>query len=599
MIGLIAVTAAGREAAARLSSVLPGSSVYPGPAPQALARGFAECDQIVCFLTVGATVRLIAPLLTSKAEDPGVVCVDEARRFAIPVVGSHAGGANHLAQRVADILGATAVITTASDAQGVPALDEFGTGLGFVVAQGSNLAEVGAAMLSGDRVTLSMEQTWPVPAMPRNVVRAAGPEPGVPAIVITDRLASDGPAGSPPRAGNGPLSTGSAGLRPPAAPAPSVIYRPPTLLLGAGASRGVTAVEMGDLIDAALADAGLSPDSVCGVATVDLKDDEQGLLEAARERGLDVTSYPPQELAGVPVPNPSEAVRAATGTPSVAEAAALLAAGDGATLAVAKRKSARATVAIARRPPRGRLALVGLGPGARDLMTPRAVAELRRASVVVGLAQYLDQVRDLLLPGTRVLASHLGAEEERARTAAEQARAGHAVALIGSGDAGVYAMASPVLELIDRSVEVTGVPGVTAALAAAAALGAPLGHDHASISLSDLHTPWGVIERRISAAADADFVVSFYNPRSRARAGHLAKALAILAARRAPFTPVGLVADASRPGERVRLSTLAEFDPAEADMHSLVIVGSSSTHLVAGRMVTPRGYRWESPEVTQ
>jgi cobalt-precorrin 5A hydrolase / precorrin-3B C17-methyltransferase len=276
----------------------------------------------------------------------------------------------------------------------------------------------------------------------------------------------------------------------------------------------------------------------------------------------------------------------------VAEAAALRAAGEGGTLVAGKRKSAKATVAIARCRPRGRLALVGTGPGARDLMTPRAIAQLRRASIVVGLGQYVERVRDLLRPGTRVVATGLGAEQERAREAVSQARAGHAVALVGSGDAGVYAMASPALEIADGSIEVMGVPGVTAALAAAAVLGAPLGHDHACISLSDLHTPWEAIERRVSAAADADLVVCFYNPRSRARAGHLAKALAILSSRRPPHTPVGMVADASRPGQRSVLSTLGEFDPAQADMRALVIVGSSQTRVVAGRMVTPRGYRW-------
>ncbi len=238
------------------------------------------------------------------------------------------------------------------------------------------------------------------------------------------------------------------------------------------------------------------------------------------------------------------------------------------------------------------LALVGLGPGARDLMTPRSVAELRQAGVVVGLSQYVDQIRDLLRPGTRVLTSELGAEEERATTAVAQARAGHAVALVGSGDAGIYAMASPALEFADGSIEVVGAPGVTAALAAAAALGAPLGHDHASISLSDLHTPWAAIERRISAAAEADFVVCFYNPRSRVRGGHLAKALALLAACRPADTPVGMVTDASRPGQCVTLTTIAEFDASGADMRTLVVVGSSATRIVAGRMVTPRGYRW-------
>jgi cobalt-precorrin 5A hydrolase / cobalt-factor III methyltransferase / precorrin-3B C17-methyltransferase len=569
VIGLIAVTAAGRAAAARLAAVWPATRVYRDPAPLAMRSAFADCDQVVCFLAVGATVRLIAPLLTSKAADPGVVCVDETLTFAVPVAGAHAGGANELARAVAGILGATAVVTTASDAAGVPALDEFGAGIGLRVEPGSQLAEVGAAVLSAGRVTLSMDQTWPVPALPPNVLRTPVPEPGVPAILITDRAVHAEP--------------------------PRVIYRPPSLVLGAGASRGVTAREMGDLMDEALAGAGLSAASVCRVATAELKLEEPGLLAAARERGWAVAGLPVAELAAVRVPNPSAVVRAAVGTPSVAEAAALLAAGHGAVLAAPKRKSPHATVAIARRAVRGRLAFVGLGPGARDLMTPRSIAELRRASVAVGLGQYLNRIRDLLRPGTRVLASELGAEEERAATAVAQARAGHAVALVGSGDAGIYAMASPALELADDTIDVVGAPGVTAAVAAAAALGAPLGHDHVAISLSDLHTPWAAIERRIGAAAEADFVVCFYNPRSRARGGHLAKALAMLAAHRPASTPVGMVADASWPGQRVTLSTLARFDPAGADMRAVVIVGSSATRVVAGRMVTPRGYRWRAP----
>jgi cobalt-precorrin 5A hydrolase/precorrin-3B C17-methyltransferase len=252
-----------------------------------------------------------------------------------------------------------------------------------------------------------------------------------------------------------------------------------------------------------------------------------------------------------------------------------------------------ATCAVVRRPGRGRLAVVGLGPGARDLLTPRAREELRRASVLVGLDQYVDQIRDLLRPGTRVLESGLGAEEERARTAVAEARRGHAVALIGSGDAGVYAMASPALAEASDDIDVVGVPGVTAALAAGAILGAPLGHDHVSISLSDLHTPWEVIERRVRAAAGADLVVTFYNPRSRGRDWQLPKALAILAEHREPGTPVGVVRNASRPDESSRVTTLAALDPATVDMMTVVTVGNTATREIAGRMVTPRGYRWQ------
>jgi len=609
MIGLIAATAAGRQAAERLTQAWPDTRRYEGPAAVALPRAFSECDAIVCFLAVGATVRLLAPLLAGKRSDPGVVCVDEALRYAVPVVGAHAGGANELARKVALVLGGEAVITTASDAAGSVALDEFGADVGFAVEPGSDLAAVGAAILSGERVTLSADATWPLPPLPPNVV-SGPPEPGVPAIIVSDRTDVPGHPGHPGLSASGGLA---------------VVYRPPSLVIGIGASRGVPAAEVSTLIGEALADAGLSPRSVRLAATVDLKADEVGLLAAVRGRDWPLAMFPAAELAAVPVPNPSETVRIAVGTPSVAEAAALLAARAGAPagpfhsapsspnspnspnrpnrpsrpgepeLVVAKRVSAHATVAIARARPRGRLAIVGIGPGARDLMTPRAAAELRRASVVVGLDQYVDQVADLFRPGTRILATGLGHEQERAATAVSEAAAGRAVALIGSGDAGVYAMGSPALELADETIDVISVPGVTASLAAAALLGAPLGHDHALISLSDLHTPWEAIERRITAVAEADLVACFYNPASRGRSWPLRKALAILAVCRPPETPVGWVRDASRPGEAVSASTLAAFDPAGVDMRTLVIVGSSRSAMVAGRMVTPREYRWAAP----
>jgi cobalt-precorrin 5A hydrolase / cobalt-factor III methyltransferase / precorrin-3B C17-methyltransferase len=570
MIGLVSVTRAGHAAAERLEQAWnpdPGTRRYDGPAAEALPRAFNECDAVVSFLAVGATVRLIAPLLAGKHDDPGVVCVDEALRFAVPVLGAHQGGGNELARRVAAALGAEPVVTTASDAAGGAGLDEFGADLGFTIEPGSDLAAVGTAILSGDRVTFTADAEWPLPALPPNVVRTDRPEPGVPAVMVTDQKVN-----RPERA---------------------VVYRPPSLRVGVGASKGASAAEIGQLIDDTLLEAGVSPRSVRHLGTADLKADEPGLLAAAAVRGWPVVTFPASRLAAVPVPNPSEVVRRAVGTPSVAEAAALIE--PGSVLLAAKRASAHATVAVARARPRGRLAVIGIGPGARDLMTPRAVAELRRAAVVAGLDAYLEQVADLLRPGTRVLASGLGAEQERAAEAVAQARAGRAVALIGSGDAGVYAMGSPALELADTAIDVTVVPGVTAALATAAVLGAPLGHDHVMISLSDLHTAWPVIERRVTAAAEGDLVTCFYNPASRKRDWQLRRALELLAAHRPPGTPVGWVRDASRPGQAASLSTLGEFDPAVVDMHTLVVVGSSRTRVQAGRMVTPRDYKWAAP----
>jgi cobalt-precorrin 5A hydrolase/precorrin-3B C17-methyltransferase len=559
VIGLISTTAAGKVAQDRLAAAWPDRTrVYDGPVGEAVRAAFAECEQLVCFLATGATVRLLAPLLGDKAADPGVVCVDEGGRFAVSLVGGHGGGANELARAVGALLGAEPVVTTATDAVGLPGLDT----LGFPY-EGS-VATVSRALLDGEPVALEAELAWPLPPLPTS-------EQGSYTVRLTDRAVEPGER--------------------------EVLLRPPSLVVGVGASSGAPAEEVLGLIEDALREAGLSARSVAELATVDAKSEEPGIVAAAGRLGVPLVTYPAEELAAVEVPNPSGAPLAAVGTPSVAEAAALVRGGE---LLVPKRKSVRAdgrpamaTCAVVRRPGRGRLAVVGLGPGARDLLTPRAAEELRRAGVLVGLDQYVDQIRDLLRPGTRVLESGLGAEEERARTAVAEARKGHAVALIGSGDAGVYAMASPALAEASDDIDVVGVPGVTAALAAGAILGAPLGHDHVSISLSDLHTPWEVIERRVRAAAEADIVVTFYNPRSRGRDWQLPKALAILAEHREPATPVGVVRNASRPDESSRVTTLAALDPATVDMMTVVTVGNTATRNIAGRMVTPRGYRWQ------
>lgn len=478
MIGLISATAVGATARDRLAAAWPDRTrVYEGPVGDAVRAAFAECEQLVCFLATGAVVRLIAPLLSDKRTDPGVVCVDEGGRFAVSLVGGHGGGANELAVEVGELLAAQPVVTTATDAVGVPGLDT----LGFPVE--GDVAGVTRALLDGEPVALDAELAWPLPPL------KVSPQ-GAYVIRVTDRAVEPGER--------------------------EVLLRPPSLVVGVGASKGAPVNEVLGLVHDALREAGLSVGNLAELATVDAKADEPGIVQAAQRLGVPLVTHSAGELAAVEVPNPSDAPLAAVGTPSVAEAAALVGGGE---LLVPKRKSERAdgqpamaTCAVVRRLARGRLAVVGLGPGARDLLTPRAKAELRRAAVLVGLDQYVDQIRDLLRPGTLVLESGLGAEEERARTAVAEARKGQAVALIGSGDAGVYAMASPALAEASDDIDVVGVPGVTAALAASAILGAPLGHDHVSISLSDLHTPWEVIERRVRAAAEADIVVTFYNP---------------------------------------------------------------------------------------
>jgi len=372
---------------------------------------------------------------------------------------------------------------------------------------------------------------------------------------------------------------------PPASP--SVVYRPPSLVVGVGCSRGTGAEEILALLRNTLREGGLSPKSIAILASVDAKHDEAGLREAADALGVPLRFYVAEELAQAKVPNPSPVVAGAVGTPSVAEAAVLT---SGAELLLEKRKTGNATAAIGRLPARGRLVLVSLGPGDDALIPTLARDALATSELVVGLGQYVERIRHLLRPGTRVLALPLGDEVGRAEKALAEVRDGGSVALVSSGDVGVYAMASPALELAGDNVEVVVVPGVTAAQAAASLLGSPLGHDHCSISLSDLLTPWEVIENRVRAAALGDFVVSFYNPRSRGRDWQLGKVREILLERRPPDTPVGVVKDAYRPTQSVALTDLASLRPEEVDMLTVVIVGNSQTRLVAGRMVTPRGY---------
>ena len=373
-----------------------------------------------------------------------------------------------------------------------------------------------------------------------------------------------------------------------------VVLHPKSLVVGMGCNRGTDVAHLRDLLERTLADHGLALDSVAAITTVDLKAGEIGLLQLVRQLGVKLIDYPAEELAAQPVPTPSAMVEGHVGTPSVAEASVVA---HGAELIVAKQRSTDATCAVGRIPARGRLSVVGLGPGVRDLLTPRAKERLQQATFVVGYGPYVKQIRDLIRPGVRVMASKMGTEEARTSAAIEAARNGENVALVCGGDPAVYAMASPVLEQGTDGIDVDIVPGVTASLAVSAILGAPLGHDHATISLSDLHTPWPNIERRLQGAAVGDFVVALYNPRSRTRTAHLPRALEILGAHRSPETPVAVVQQACRPRQKVIMSTLAEFQPEWVDMNSLVVVGSSTTRFVTsggGRrlIVTPRDYQW-------
>ncbi|RRD45987.1 precorrin-3B C(17)-methyltransferase [Tessaracoccus sp. OH4464_COT-324] len=564
-VGQVVSSSHGRGRAARIDELLGETRIYDGPAAEGLERAFEECDLVISHLALGATTRIIAPLLESKKTDPGVVVIDQGGTFVVPLVGGHVGGANELAEKLAEHLGATAVVTTATDSLGVPALDTLGW------AHSGDVAGVTAAMLEGRGVQVVREQLWPLPPLPKNVFTAPDIEVAA-QIVVTDREESL--------------------LEP--TDLPRVVLHPRSLVVGMGCNRGTSEEVLRAHLELTLAEAGLSLHSVAALTSVDVKAHEGGLVRLAKHLGVPYICYEAAELAEIEVPTPSDVVASEVGTPSVSEASVI---NYGAELIVPKRKCPDATCAVGRVPARGELRVVGLGPGHRDLLTPMAKQAIETATVVVGYIPYVRQIKDLVSPHAELHATKMGTEEERTAHAIQRAREGHAVAFVCSGDPAIYAMASPTLEQGTEGIDVRVIPGVTAELAASALLGAPLGHDHVTISLSDLHTSWEDIERRLEAAAEGDFVTVLYNPRSRKRTRHLPRALEILGAKRPADVPVMAVYEAFRPKQRIRWAPIGEFQPEWVDMHTIVIVGSSTTKpVVSGggeeRIVTPRDYQW-------
>ena len=392
----------------------------------------------------------------------------------------------------------------------------------------------------------------------------------------------------------------------------TLIYHPRRLAVGIGCERGAAPEEVAALARACLDGAGLAFDAVAGVFSVDVKSDEPALHAVAETLGVPARFFCADtlEAEAARLRNPSELVFREVGCHGVAEGAALAAAGPYGELVVEKTKSMRATCAIARAPspiaadsvgsPRGELYVVGIGPGDSGTMTPAARAAIERADHVVGYRRYLDLVANLI-QGATVHPYALGEERDRVAKAIGLGAGGTRVALVCSGDPGVYAMASLVMEMLDGAedrrwgrIAVGIVPGVSALQAAAARAGAPIGHDFCAVSLSDLLTPRAVIEARLAAAAAADFVIALYNPVSASRLETFERALGILRRHRAQDTPVVVARNLGRSGERVSIISLGDVDPARIDMMTVLLVGSSKTRsFVLGgsiRVYTPRGY---------
>ncbi|MFM7676938.1 MAG: precorrin-3B C(17)-methyltransferase [Synechococcus sp.] len=553
-----------------------------------LAPRWATAQAVVAVGACGLVVRLVAPLLQHKSSDPAVVVLDPNGRFAVPLLGGHAAGGEALAHRLAALLEAQVVLTGQSGPAGRLPLDSFGHAWGWRRGSGEwNALMRRAAAAAGSPLPVVQEageSGWSTleasRAMGLQRLEAAELDDPAQALWISPRLGE--------------------GCR----------WHPPCLWLGIGCERDTSRSVLERLLARGLAEAGLAREAVAGLASIDRKGDEPALLELAAAANWPLRLFTADALAAVAVPHPSAVVAGAMGTPSVAEAAALLAAasagGDvelllGKTIERAgpgERGAATLAIAWSRQqcaPQRGRLDLVGSGPGSLALLTPDARSALAEATAWVGYGLYLDLLEPLRRPDQLRVEGQLTAERERCDEALALDHAGLPVALISSGESGIYGMAGLALELwlqlpSEQRPKFVVHPGISALQLAAARAGAPLMHDFCTISLSDRLTPWAVIEQRLRAAAAGDFVVALYNPRSRGRDWQLSRAQELLLAERPATTPVVLARQLGRTEEQVRLTTLAALPCDEVDMLTVLLVGNSTSREQDGRMVTPRGY---------
>ena len=531
---------------------------------------FAAGIPIIGVCASGILIRAVAPLLANKRAEPPVVSVSDDGAVVVPLLGGHYG-ANRLARQLAELLGGQAAVTTAGDITLGVALDEPPVGYRLVnpedaksvmaaLLAGGGARQIGARLFDlpeGEDVTITVSES-PVPASPHHLV-----------------------------------------------------YAPQTYALGVGCARNARPEELWENISAMLEDVGIAHHAIASVHTLDLKADEPAVNALARRLGVPLWLYSAAalEAQAAHLATPSDVVFREVGCHGVAEGAALAAAGGGPLVAV-KRKTAQTTCALARKAPggvllgraRGQVALIGIGPGQAAWRTPEASRLVAEADELVGYGLYIDLLGPLAAGKPRQ-DFPLGGEEARCRYALEEAGKGRKIALICSGDAGIYAMGALLFELLDqreglsdaaRRVEVISAPGISALQAAAARAGAPLGHDFCAISLSDLLTPRDDILRRTRAAAEGDFVIAFYNPVSKRRRTLLAEARDILLTYRPASTPVILASSVGRPEEKLCYRSLAALEVDEVDMLTLVLVGSSQSKLVSlgegPRMYTPRGY---------
>jgi cobalt-precorrin 5A hydrolase/precorrin-3B C17-methyltransferase len=616
-----------------------GTQVYSGSLREHITNVWSQYRGLIFGLATGAVVRLIAPLLRDKSVDPAVIVIDENGKFVISLCGGHQGGADRLTRAIALSLNATPILTGASNGLGLPAVDLLGVPFGWNKGEG-DWTKVAASIARNEPVQVIQE-------VGSTLWQNHLPE-GHPFYFENNEITQSCRTGILPVIPNAPVipnPTPKARIWisftqrrfSPDSDLPKVQWHPRVLWLGIGCERGTSKKLIESAILQVCQKYHLALGAIAGIATIDLKADEVGLIEVCREKNWPLKTFSAEVLGKINVPNPSTIVAAEVGTPSVAEAAAICAGlgmtgkmpvlrdwglrmtgkmpvlQDGTNLLVKKQifrlEGERGAVTIAvglsekeYSDRTGKILLIGTGPGQLEQMTIAAQMAISQADAVVGYSLYIDLISPLLKPGQIVESLPITQEVERAKRAIELADKGLTVAVISSGDSGIYGMAGLVLEELQAhgwDGQVPGVqvfPGITALQAAASLVGAPLMHDFCAVSLSDLLTPWSVIEKRLIAAAEADFVTALYNPKSQTRTEQIAFAQQIFLKYRNPTTPVAIVRSAYRETQEITITTLEKLLESSIDMLTIVLIGNSNTRIHGEWMITPRGYKVEGIE---
>ncbi|MFB2771708.1 precorrin-3B C(17)-methyltransferase [Pelatocladus sp. BLCC-F211] len=530
---------------------------------------FTNGTPIIGFCATGILIRTLAPLLANKRQEPPVLAVAEDGSAVVPLLGG-LNGVNSLARKIASVLSIKPAITTTGDIRFGIALED--PPEGYRLSNPEYAKTFMSDLLAGQSVRLEGNAAW----LRNNLLPIAQEAEKV--IEVTDKEVD---------------STANHLIYHPATIAIGITHLNPRLQTGENS-------ELVALVKQMLVDAQLAPASVAGVFASISDAAEPGFQAIANSFNVPIRFFTPDAIAQIMSQN---------NTTDVATGAALLAAAAGEL--VMQRQTANFSCAIAIAPlpidinttgtPRGRLAIIGTGPGKSDWMSPEVKEILRNATDFVGYSTYLNLV-SIFTKDKRLHESDNREEIARAKVALDLAAEGRFVVVVSSGDPGIYAMAAAVFEVLDQqakpewqSIEIQVAPGISAMQAAAAKIGAPLGHDFCVISLSDILKPWSIIEQRISAAAQADFVIAFYNPVSKQRTWQLAETQKILLRHRSADTPVVLARNLGRDGESTLVCTLGNLVPEHADMRTVIIVGSSKTRMIQKRdggnwVYTPRRY---------